>query len=364
MSLAEFYVLCEWEPLRCVDWMEGIEADLILAEQNYSPVYDFVGSATIPLPASITDDIKIPGIGFVIPDLEATAYVRLISVADGTEEACLKVDLSNGRTTRHTYVSWALGGIALLSIAVGFLGGMVDVWKGRNVQEGRRKERFVSLMTFFQFVATTGVLSLNYPLVFTSYAENFAWTLGLIYLEPLQVSMDATRLRTGGNLTQVAGNLVGGTEALSSKFVSNVALPRSNIPITTATELISALMPYFTLNTNSQFSRRAVSQAVAIPNVQETNTLDAVKEGIPRYLTSLGISPFNGFFTIFLNFLLLICIFLAISLIISLVYFLLAWRSIKRDTPPNPSRLEFLDILGANALRMVSPCSNFYATYF
>lgn len=37
------------------------------------PQYDFVGSATIPLPASVGEDIDIPGIGYWIPDLEATA---------------------------------------------------------------------------------------------------------------------------------------------------------------------------------------------------------------------------------------------------------------------------------------------------
>ena len=37
------------------------------------PQYNFVGSATIPLPASVGEDIDIPGIGYWIPDLEATA---------------------------------------------------------------------------------------------------------------------------------------------------------------------------------------------------------------------------------------------------------------------------------------------------
>lgn len=41
------------------------------------PQYDFVGSATIPLPAAVTDSINIPGIGFLIPDLEATAFGTL-----------------------------------------------------------------------------------------------------------------------------------------------------------------------------------------------------------------------------------------------------------------------------------------------
>lgn len=37
------------------------------------PQYDFIGSATIPLPPSVGRDIDIPEIGYWIPDLEATA---------------------------------------------------------------------------------------------------------------------------------------------------------------------------------------------------------------------------------------------------------------------------------------------------
>lgn len=37
------------------------------------PQYQFIGSATIPLPASIGKDVNIPSVGYWIPNLEATA---------------------------------------------------------------------------------------------------------------------------------------------------------------------------------------------------------------------------------------------------------------------------------------------------
>lgn len=199
-------------------------------------------------------------------------------MSDGVEAACLKVDLSNGETTRHVYVSWALGGIALLSLLVGALDAAVNLWKGRSVEEGRRKERLVAILGFFQFVASTGLLSVDYPLVFESYTANFAWCIGLFYITPVQVSIDQTRQRTGGNLTQIAGNLVGGTDALSSKYTSGLATrdfvdsPFGELFARLGAPVVAA---------GARLAKRA--SAIAIPNVQETNTLDSVAVGIPRF---------------------------------------------------------------------------------
>lgn len=54
------------------------------------PTYDFVGSATLPLPAEVGDSIDIPGIGYWIPDLEATATgasSRCATTVTGTARA-------------------------------------------------------------------------------------------------------------------------------------------------------------------------------------------------------------------------------------------------------------------------------------
>lgn len=246
----------------------------------------------------------------MIPDLEATAVVRLVSVADGSEAACLKVDLSNGKTTRHAYVAWALGGLALGSIAVGVLGGSVDTFTGRNVGPGRRKERLVALLTFFQFVATTGMLSLDYPLVFTSFTSNFAWTLGLIASPRFQAAIDDARRDTGGKGTTLAG----GTTA---NFRSDAAM--------------------------------------SIPDVQETNLVDSVNSGLPRYLANLGILPANGFFTQLINFLLLCCMFLAIALLLVLAYLLIVSRMSKTVGARRLTPQQLSQLVGANAVRLVRP---------
>lgn len=312
--------------------------------------------AAIPLPAGVTADIDIPAIGFVIPDLEATAFVRLIKVSDGTEAACLKVDLSNGLSTRIKGVSWALGGLAIGSLLVGVLGGIVVLAQRGEVEKGRSKERFVGMLAFFQFVATTGLLSLDYPLVFTAFTANFAWCIGLIYVRPIQVGIDNLRERTGGNLTQIAGTIVGGTRALSSnsRVQSNFARLSSSSSSIPPPDFPTTLVHHLATQITSTASR-LTKRALEIPAVQ-TTSFDELSTGIPRYATRVSISPFNAYMTVFVTFLLLLCFFLAVVLLLSIPFVIVARRAAKRNGKENVSLRQgySYSLLRANALRLVS----------
>ncbi|GAA5880578.1 hypothetical protein JCM16303_005437 [Sporobolomyces ruberrimus] len=320
------------------------------------PQYDFVGSATIPLPNSVTDSINIPGIGFLIPDLQATAFVRLLRVGDNSEAACLRVDLSNGKTVRWSSVSWALGGLAigsvLLSILFFLVGTLVyppataaltslahgslspAVWASL----ARRKERLLLLTNLLQFAATTGILSLDYPIIYDSYTANFAFALGLIRETPIQAGIDSLRNGTGGNLTRLAGsrNLVGGTDATRGIFNRNtkrtVIVP-SEVPsmeeVTTAVfEKIAQGLSKGSgvFGVAKRFVKRQStepSSAIAIPAVQQQDTINAVNYGIPHALVNLDMSPYNAFMTVFINFLFLMAIVLALALIGGIFWVLL-----------------------------------------
>lgn len=130
-------------------------------------IVNFFFYTAIPLPASITSKIQIPSLAFVIPDLEATAYIRLYNQETGEESACLQVDLANGLSTRILGVSWGLAGLLIGSILISIVGAGVRIRKGPGnigIEQGRRKERALTIITWYQFVATTGLLSLKYPL--------------------------------------------------------------------------------------------------------------------------------------------------------------------------------------------------------
>ncbi|ORY42131.1 hypothetical protein BCR35DRAFT_311286 [Leucosporidium creatinivorum] len=325
------------------------------------PVYDFVASATLPLPSLVQNSVNVPGIGYKIPDLEATAYVRLLRVTDGSEAVCLKVDLSNGKSVRFVGVSWALGGLALGALLVGFLRGLVALLKGdidTQLERGRGKERLLQIMSFYQFVASTGVLSIDYPIIYDSFTANFAWTIGLIRMQPFQVEIDEMRNRTGGNLTQTAGTLVGGTLARNNVLAaaSNSYAVNSNI-----TSVSHSLMSNLAAahQKSSGIVRRALdtaAQAYTVPEVQETDVVNAVRTGIPHYTTVLNISPFNAYMTVFFNFLLLLCIFV-IVLIIAAIPFLVVLRIVAKRRGEkgglNPARGMFASLVRANALRML-----------
>lgn len=56
-------------------------------------------------------------------------------------------------------------------------------------------------MGWFHTMATTGMLSVNYPTVYRSFSKNFAFSTGLIPWGNMQQSIDSFRKTTGGNLT-------------------------------------------------------------------------------------------------------------------------------------------------------------------
>ncbi|SCZ89271.1 BZ3500_MvSof-1268-A1-R1_Chr9g10351 [Microbotryum saponariae] len=336
------------------------------------PQYNFVASATLPLPTSIQDEVKIPAIGYRIPDLEAVATVRLLSVANGSEATCLRVRLSNGESVRWAGVSWATAGLMLGAIVLGLLRMFVNFWQGDTeaMQRGRTKERLLEIIGWYQFVAVSGLLSLDYPLIYNSFTTNFAWALGLVYIQPFQQSIDDLRDRTGGNLTRLAGslNLVGGTEkarqvsfATSSRQAPN--LDRRSIFLS---DMLASLRPSAAFNTSTSWNARGsrpwtsnlqtrlaevADHAVttikkralngtdrattaadyAVPKVTEQDTYSSLDFGIPRFVFQWHISPYNAFMTVFLSFLLLLAFLLAVAIILAIPFGLMSWRAAKRN---------------------------------
>lgn len=291
-------------------------------------------------------------------------------MTDGSEAVCLNVDLSNGKSTHFAGISWGLGGLALGAVLIGLLRGLAALVKGdidSQLERGRAKERFLQLMSWLQFVASIGLLSLQYPLLLTSFTRNFAWCLGLIRIQSFQVEIDEMRNRTGGNLTQTAGTLVGGTRALeAASRAASVSVSNANTNITSVTQgLLSSLATAHKhssalMHQGVQLARRQMAEpavaAIVVPQVQEEDTVNEVASGIPRWVTYLNISPFNAYMTVFFNFLLLLCIFIVVLVILAIPC-LLILRIVKKrrgGKGVHDSRGMFASLVRANALRMVS----------
>ena len=86
--------------------------------------------------------------------------------------------------------------------SIGSLGAAAGGTAGPN-SGSAHAPTFVDIVQWFQFIAYTGMYSVDYPPVYRSFAKNFAWATGLVSWASLQDGIDSFRSRTGGNLTDM-----------------------------------------------------------------------------------------------------------------------------------------------------------------
>ena len=87
--------------------------------------------------------------------------------------------------------------------SIGSLGAAGGTSAGPN-SGSAHSPNFGDIIQWFQFVAFSGMYSVNYPPVYRSFCENFAWSTGLVQWAALQESIDNFRAATGGNLTDMS----------------------------------------------------------------------------------------------------------------------------------------------------------------
>jgi hypothetical protein len=91
-----------------------------------------------------------------------------------------------------------LSGVASL----GSLGAAGGASAGPNTGSAH-SPNFSDIVQWFQFIAFSGMYNVDYPPVYRSFCQNFAWATGLISWGSLQTSIDNFRAKTGGNLTDM-----------------------------------------------------------------------------------------------------------------------------------------------------------------
>ncbi|CAO1612706.1 unnamed protein product [Jaminaea pallidilutea] len=160
------------------------------------PTYQFNGGGVYPIPSQYLE--SIPTIAYTIPDLEAVATLSLTD-SGGSVVACIQATLTNGNTAQQSGALWASVGVALLALFSSLLHSSI----AQSV--GAAQWRVVDVMLMIQHIAITGLLSMNFPEVFVSYALNFAWSIGLVDIPSLQNSVTSARSATGGHSGAVFG---------------------------------------------------------------------------------------------------------------------------------------------------------------
>ncbi|KAG1732198.1 uncharacterized protein EDB91DRAFT_1152135 [Suillus paluster] len=275
------------------------------------PMYNFTGSDSIPLPASLGVSGKIPSIAFQIPDLEAYAQLSLTEVNTGVLKACVQATLSNGWSAHQVAVEWATGGLALLALlSAVYYSFMPDTLA---------PFRLFDLLYLYQWAASTALLDLNYSSVYRAFSTNFAWAMGLFSASatsPIQISINNMRHLTGGNMADATSN--------SAVALVNRKLSPYN-SMTTSTFLDTSYqyaMETLWASTNMT-SANYVSHTTSAASIQELSTVGDVQlvtpassnllqAGVPIYVNSVGIATANAFMTVFLVVLMIAAILLAV----------------------------------------------------
>ncbi|KAJ7096428.1 hypothetical protein C8R44DRAFT_813013 [Mycena epipterygia] len=274
------------------------------------PQVNFTGSQSISLPSSLGVSNRIPGIAFVIPDIEAYAQLTLIEVGTGEVKACVQATLSNGLSTRQTAVEWATTGLALFAL-------LIAAWQSTGTR-AVLPYRLLDLLHFYQTIAATAFLSLNYPSLYRAFAVNFAWFDGPRFFpnSKLQASIDNMRALTGGNMANASsGAAVGLVDRKLSPWNTNLQLPSS--PNSFAQSLFADTSA-ITAPTNITFSRIAFGSVQQLTAADEVQTVtdqssNILQAGIPIYVNSIHIGTANAFMTAFLVLLIVAAVALALA---------------------------------------------------
>lgn len=161
------------------------------------PKGHFSANDNLPIPSDLVD--KIPSIAFAVPNLEAFATLKLKAKDDGKEVACLRSSVGNNKSIQTPAVSYVAAGIAAGALA---LSGAAALAAGGNPGAAPSSPSFGEVVGWFQSMAMNGMLSVNYPPIYRSFTNNFAFSTGVIPWNQMQSGIDNLRSRTGGNLTE------------------------------------------------------------------------------------------------------------------------------------------------------------------
>lgn len=184
------------------------ERDTLVKQLCPIPVGNFSARGSQVIPEEFAS--QIPAIAFQVPDISAAATLQLISLKTGDKVACIKSDVSNGKTASVPAVGYIAAGVAGAALAVtgasaagaALSGGGAAAGGSAAGGTGTVSPGFTEVVGWFQGMAMNGMLSVNYPPVYRSFTKNFGFAAGIIPWVGLQSSIDSFRAKTGGNLTE------------------------------------------------------------------------------------------------------------------------------------------------------------------
>ena len=184
-------------------------------------------------------------------------------------------------------------------------------------------------------------MHLNYPLVYSNFVQNFAWSFALFYSSAMQSTIDKMRAKTGGHLDS---NVYSGVQTIDRKLSPfNLAVDVNTFESTSDFKTYLSSIP-------SSLDKRSM-----IKSVVEQNATTELDTGLPVYVETNNIPQPNAYDTIFFWYL----AFIAIALVFHIFLFAVVLlcdraRSRRMDGWATRLRRMWWGFCSGNALRLVS----------
>lgn len=178
-----------------------IEQDIDLCSlgwKQFCPIYP--GSMQVESIEYISEHYvkMIPGIAYTVPDIDAVVKVVVKDRDSGDVVSCIQSSFTNGKTVSQTGAKWATAVVA----GFGLLIGAVLSTFGNSNAASHISANAVSLFLYFQSVVVVSMQHVErVPPIASSWAENLAWSMGLIRITFMQDIFRWYVQSTGGTPT-------------------------------------------------------------------------------------------------------------------------------------------------------------------
>ncbi|RYP26456.1 hypothetical protein DL767_008018 [Monosporascus sp. MG133] len=269
------------------------EADTYVDELCPAPSGSFAARGSQAISPEYAD--SIPGIAFQIPDIAAQATLQLKALEDGRDVGCIKAEVTNGKTADIPAVSYIVAGIAgaaFVATGLSALGAALSGAGGAGGGGGVASPSFTEMVGVFQGFAMNGMMSVNHPPVYRSFAKNFGFSTGLFPWRDMQVSIDNFRAATGGNLTR---------DSVQFLDEATLVFPDGTTAAPNSSPVKRALLSF------AELARRQIETEIdtaAPTDGQESagieSSIETAVSGIEAYAEQLSVPDSNTFMTVLL----------------------------------------------------------------
>ncbi|KAM0322892.1 hypothetical protein ACHAQA_009234 [Verticillium albo-atrum] len=262
------------------------------------PEGTFGARGTQKIPAEFAD--MVPAIAFQVPDIAAMATLELKSVDGDSSVACIQSQVSNGKTANVaavSYVAVGIAGMALIATGVSAIGSAVaggSAAAGTAGGAGTPSPSFTETLGWFQGMAMNGMLSVNYPPVYRSFSENFAFSTGLIPWTDLQIGIDNFRGMTGGDLSKDSVELLRNATLVFPDGSTSQNNDGGFFKAKRAMEHFSLLLARQIDTTIGESGDSSSSSD------SDDSTINKAVDGIQAYVNKLSVPAANTFLTVLL----------------------------------------------------------------